>query len=195
MGDLEAEQVDHSSACIDWNIRWKRESEDDVVEDWEGKASCEPGEVSSVGEEVALLVLLVNHWKERVDKWFKIIVNILIIECEMYHEADPKEGIIQHIANFAVVVGAWESALSEEEEDAEGDDHILPSEEDEEVGEAIDEPSPVMQDQSIEESELPDSHVAYHRGWVSLSAHYTDSDIRLFDHTDVVTAVSDCQHD
>lgn len=67
----------------------------------------------------------------------------------MDHQANPEKGIIQDIANLAIVVRPWEGAFSEKEENAEGDDHILPSEEDKEVGESIDKPSSVMQDQSI----------------------------------------------
>jgi len=67
MGDLEAKKIDNSPATIYWDIRGEGESKDDIYEDWESKPCCEPGEVSSVWEEVALFVLFVNSWKERVD--------------------------------------------------------------------------------------------------------------------------------
>ena len=67
MCDLETQQIYHSAAAVDCDVRGEREPKEDVDEDWEPKATGKPGEVSGVWEEVTLLVLLVDSWKERID--------------------------------------------------------------------------------------------------------------------------------
>ena len=69
MGNLVALKIDYPPAAVDRDVGGQGEPEDDVDEDWEEEACCEPGEVSGVREQVALLVLLVDVWKERVDEW------------------------------------------------------------------------------------------------------------------------------
>ena len=67
----------------------------------------------------------------------------------MNHKAYPKKGVIEYIAHLCVIERSRESTFSEEEEYAEGNYYIFPSEEDEEVGQSIDEPSSMMQDEPV----------------------------------------------
>lgn len=69
MGNPVALKIDYPTAAVDRDVGGQGEPEDDVDEDWEEEACCEPGEVSGIREQVALLVLLVDGWKERVDEW------------------------------------------------------------------------------------------------------------------------------
>lgn len=92
---------------------------------------------------------------------FEVVVGVLVVESEVDDHDDSEEGVVEEVAGFGVVEGAGECAFGEEVEDDEGDDHVLPAEEDEEVGEPVVEPSPVVQHQPIQEPELPETEIAH----------------------------------
>ena len=194
MQQFESSKVLHMSFGIDRHVCSHAQSKDEVDEERHDDAHTEPSEIFFIWEELLFLNLGIDLRKVLPQCRLKIVIRILIIQAEVDEHDNPKEGIIQQVVGLGVVEGPWECAFSEEVEDDEGDDDIFPAEEDEEVGEAIVEPPPVVQHQPVQKPELSKTEITHHCCRVTLFSNDAHADLRLLDHTHVVAAITDTQH-
>ena len=162
MQQFESSEALDPSLGVDRHIRAHAQPQDEVDEQRHEDADAEPGEISLIRKKFLFLDLRVDLGQVLPECGFEVVVGVLVIESEVDDHDDSEEGVVEQVAGLGVVEGAREGAFGEEVEDDEGDDDVLPAEEDEEVGESVVEPSAVVQHQPVEEPELPEAEIAHH---------------------------------
>lgn len=118
----------------------------------------------------------------------------MLIEPRVDYLGHCEEAVEEDVEELGKIADPREGVLDIGEEHDEGDDDVLPAVEDEEVGEPVVEPAPVVEHQPIQEFKFPEAEVTDRCSRVALFANDSDPDVGLFDHAHIVASVPNRQN-
>lgn len=173
-----------------------RERLDDYLLDEDGRddSSDGPDSKAPVGEEFFLFGLFVYFRQVLINVGMEVVIDILLVQARVDDLHNPKETVVECVIKLGEINHPRIRVLDVADEHDEGDDDVLPAVKDEEVGQPIVQPTPVVQNQPVQHSETANAEVADCSCRFAFLANDPHPDVSLLNHAHIVAPIADRQH-